>query len=77
MAMTSDVRVRAFPGMPVGVLEILQTGDLLMVLPDWQRRLTRAWEDSALTGDARLKHAWAEVLNAIDAATRPDKEFIG
>ena len=75
MAMSSDVRVRAFPAMPIGVLAILQSGDLLAVLPDWQRRFTRAWEDSALTGDARLSHAWDEVLNAYDADPA-NKEFI-
>lgn len=67
MAMTSDVRVRAFPGLSPDEIEILTSGELASAVPHWQGILNAAWHDSAFTGDARLECAWAAVFRAFDA----------
>lgn len=64
----SEAIRRAFPKMPVTVLELIEHGDLQRELPDWIDRFVAAHGalSSALHWESRVQTAWHEVLHAYD-----------
>jgi|HubBroStandDraft_5_1064220.scaffolds.fasta_scaffold11950_4 hypothetical protein len=58
-----------FPGASVSALLLMERGDLVRVLPDWQKRLGELYETTARGQPtlARCKLAWIDLLAAYDA----------
>jgi len=67
---TMDEHVaRAFNGMPLAVLMLIDSGDLQKELPNWLTLFSAARDalPSMLNPDSKNSMAWREVLKAYDA----------